>query len=213
MQTLSQVVNALSEEVNQAYAVINSVMPFMQINPILNEQITELERTVAAMSPFVFAANVWAEDALVHEQVLNNVLSVMNDPEFLIYWAFLMWNNAIQHNGEAALQWISDEYVRLLDTYEQKFMAANGGQHSPAWYRRQPQTVNPIMGSPDIQNFIAPQIPMPPVPGTSGGVSNPVDALKQRIALVKNGTPDLAQQLQRAHVQQRQAYAVPSDFY
>lgn len=191
-------------ELNQTYKVIDSLIPFLQVNALLNQEIEQLEQTVASLTPFVKVANTWAADAIQHEQVLDNLCWVMSDPEYLIYWAFQNWGNAIQPNGEEALQWIADEWMRLLDIYEQKYMAAYSGQHSPLWFKMQPRNVSPIIGSPEGQGQIPPLPPIPGVPGQSGG--GPVDQLKNKIALYKSGTPDLAQQLQRQHLQSRQNF-------
>jgi hypothetical protein len=219
VQAFANAASALNVEAEQAYQVINNLIPFMAIAPIQQEYILELERTLGMLVPFVQAANIWAGDINAYQQTLDSICYVMSDPEYLVYWAFLTWNRAIQPDGGGALEWISDEFMKLLDTYEARYMQASGGQHSPAWHRRQSKTVNPVMGSPDTQsfayqqpqfNFQPPQFqqqqipPMPPVPGTGGQANGSLDALKQRIAMMKSGVPDLAQQMQRAHVQQRQ---------
>lgn len=200
----------------------------MQVNALLNQEIEAMDKAIASLAPFVQVANIWAQDAIAHEQVLNNVVELMNSPDFLVYWSSRVWGDRIQSNGQAALEWISDEYLRLLNTYEQKFMMANNGQHSPMWYRMQPKTVTPVQGSVDSQNYqqqLPPQFqqpvqqyppqyqqppqqqyaPMPPVPGNNPGMGGPIEELKARVAMLKAGTPDLGQALQRMHTQGRQA--------
>lgn len=222
-QILAQGLQAAIQERDMAFKIIDAIVPFIQVNQILNQEIQELDRMVAALTPFVQVAQIWAEDAIAHEQVLNNVLELIQDPEYLVYHAFQTWNNRIQHNGQGALEWISDEYLNLLNTYEQRYIAVNG-KHSPMWERMQPKTVNPVMGSVDSQNYapIPPQFqqpvvqqpqyqqapPMPPVPGASNGMGGPLDQLKQRIELMKSGTPDLGQHMQRIHAAQRQSMGV-----
>ena len=220
LQTVAQGFHAAMQENQQCYRVIDSLAPLLQVNMLLNQEIEAMDRALASIVPFMGMANVWMNDALAHEQVLDNLCYLISSPEYLVHWAFTVWNKSIQANGAAALDWISDEFMQLLDTFEAKFMAASGGQHSAAWHRRQNQSINPIMGSPDTQGFSAsyqpqPQLnfqqqsmPMPPVPGVAGQSFSPLDQLKQRIDLQKSGTPDLAQQMQRAHVQQRQAMGV-----
>lgn len=225
VQILTRGFQAAIAERDQCYQVIDALMPFMQVNAVLNQEIEAMDRAIAVLTPFVQVAQIWANDAIAHEQVLNNVLQLVNDPDFLIYHSSGVWRDRIRAEGQPALEWISDEYLALLDIYEQRFMAANNGQHSPIWYRMQPKTVNPVMGSVDSQNYaqIPPQFqqqyappqfqqpqqaqypPMPPVPGNSAGVGGPIEELKQRIELRKTGTPDLGQTLQRIHAQNRQA--------
>jgi hypothetical protein len=224
VQTLSQGFQAAIQERDMAFKIINSLTPFVQVNQLLNQEILEMGKTIDMLAPFVQVAQIWAQDALMHEQVLNNVVGLMNDPQFLVYWASQVWNQSICADGIGAIEWISDEYLNLLDTYEQKYTQVYG-KHSPMWYRMQPKTVNPVMGSPDTQGFAqqaniqpqAPQqyqqpavpqqyqqqIPMPPVPGNTPGMGA-IDHLRQKIEMLKAGTPDLAQQLQRAHSQSRQ---------
>lgn len=227
VQVLAQGFQAALEERNAAFNLINTLLPFVQVNQILNQENLDLHKTVGMMSPFVQAAQIWMSDAIAHEQVLSNVVDLMNSPDFLAYWANQVWRDRIQHNGQAALEWISDEYLNLLNTYEQKFMMANNGQHSPMWYRMQPKTVTPVQGSVDSQNYqqqLPPQFqqpvqqyppqyqqpvqqyaPMPPVPGNNPGMGGPIEELKARVAMLKSGTPDLGQALQRMHTQGRQA--------
>ena len=216
LQVVTQGMQALAQENQHCYRVIDSMMPFLQINALLNQEIEAMDKAIAALAPFVGMAEVWKRDAIAHEQVLDNICYLISDPEYLVYWAFMVWNKSIRADGGAAIEWIRDEFSNLLNTFEQKYSVSSGGQHSQLWYRQQ-NNAAPIMGSPDTQSFAfqaQPQfsfqsnnaLPMPPVPnsgGTTGGGS--VDALKQRIALMKAGVPDLAQQMQRAHVQQRQA--------
>lgn len=212
LQVLAQGFNAAIAELNQTYRVIDAIMPFVQVNGLLNQEIDQLEQMVYSLVPFVQVADIWQSEALQNEQVLDNLCWVMSDPEYLIYWSFLNWGQAIQPNGQPALEWIADEWIKLLEIYEHKYMQANGGQHSSMWSRMQPQNVNPIMGSPDTQSFYAPRQvqvpPLPPIPGSGGqqGGGSPVDQLKQRISLMKSGNPDLAQQMQRQHLQQRQQF-------
>lgn len=228
VQVLAQGFQAAIQERDQCYRVIDALMPFLQVNALLNQEIEMQDRAIASLVPFMQAAQIWTEDAIAHEQVLNNVLALINDPEFLVYHAFQVWNQRIQHNGQAALEWVSDEYLGLLNTYEQRYMAANNGQHSPMWLRMQPKTVNPVMGSVDTQNYseIPPQFqpqyqqpvlqqpqyqqapPMPPIPGNNGMGGGPLDQLKQRVEMLKSGNPDLGQQMQRMHAAQRQAMGV-----
>lgn len=205
VQVLAQGLQAAIQERDMAFKIIESVLPFIQVNQLLNQEINELDRTVAGLIPFVRVAQIWMQDALAHEQVLNNVLSLIQDPEFLVYHAFNVWSDRIQHNGQGALEWISDEYLNLIDAYERKYIAVNG-QHSPMWQRMQPATIAPVMGSPiPQQQYQAP--PMPPIPG-GNGIGSPIDQLKQRIELMKSGIPDLGQQMQRIHAAQRQSMNV-----
>jgi hypothetical protein len=208
MQTLAQGFNAAIAELNQAYQAIDAMMPFVQVNALLNQEIDQLEKMVYGLLPFVQVANIWQSEALQNEQVLDNLCWIMSDPEYLIYWSFLNWGQAIQPNGQPALEWIADEWINLLNIYEQKYMQSNNGQHSQMWTRMQPQTVSPVMGSPASQNFYPTQQipPFPPIPGSGQQGSGPVDQLKERIALMKSGNPDLAQQMQRQHLQQRQQF-------
>jgi hypothetical protein len=228
VQVLAQGFQAAIAERDAAYRVVDSLVPFMQVNALLNQEIEAMDQAIASLTPFVQVAAIWAQDAIAHEQVLNNVVELMNSPDFLVYWANQVWRDRIQHNGQAALEWISDEYLNLLNSYEQKFMAVNNGQHSPIWYRMQPKTVNPVMGSVDSENYrqqMPPQFqqpvqqyqpqyqqpsqqqyaPMPPVPGNNPGIGGPIEELKARVAMLKSGTPDLGQALQRMHTQGRQA--------
>ncbi|WP_127011352.1 hypothetical protein [Chlorogloeopsis fritschii] len=236
-QALEQCVRALLAERDAAYNVINSLLPFVRINEILNGDIAEMDKTIAMLTPFVGIANIRMNDALAYEQVLNNVVKLMHDPEFLVYWANHVWQQSIMADGAGAIAWISDEYLKLLDTYEQRYVGVHG-KHSPVWERLQPKQVNPVMGSPDSQNFVPPQfqqqvnpqvlpqqqfqqsavppqyqqqIPMPPIPGNTQG-QDAIGQLRQRIEMLKAGIPDLGMQLQRAHAQQRQQNGIAVPF-
>jgi hypothetical protein len=220
-----QVNQILNQEISQMEQAINSLLPFVQVNQILNQEISQMEQAINSLAPFVQVAQIWSQDALAHEQVLSNVLQLVHDPEFLVYWASQVWNQSIGADGIGAVEWISDEYLKLLDTYEQRYQQ-HFGKHSPMWQRMQPKMVNPVMGSPETQSFAqantqyqppqqfqqpaVPQQyqqqqapPMPPIPGNTPGVGA-IDQLRQKIEMLKAGTPDLAQQLQRAHSQSRQ---------
>ena len=190
-----------------------------------------MDRVIKGITPFVTAANIWAQDAIAHEAVLNNVLSLLDDPDFLVYHASKVWQSRIQANGQAAIEWISDEYLALLDAYEAKYAAANNGNASPIKtrmqggnagvagvysgfpaaqeyqsYQPQQQYQQPQFQQPQFQQQ---QIPMPPVPGNPNNYGGgPVEVLKQRIEMLKTGNPTLGQSLQRMHHQQRQQMGV-----
>lgn len=193
----------------------------MQVNAALNQEIEQMDRAIAAMAPFVQAANTWMNDALAHEQVLDNICYLMSDPDFLVFWTSRVWGDRITHDGESAMEWINDEYLKLFEIYDARYVARYG-QHSPMWFKLQPKITTPIQGSVDSQNYaqIPPQFqqqytspqfqqpsypPMPPVPGNNTSMGGPIEELKQRIEMRKSGAPDLGQMLQRIHAQNRQS--------
>lgn len=190
-------------ENQHCYQVIDSLTPLLQINTLLNQEIEWMDKAIASMMPFLEISQIWANDAIAHEQVLDNICYQFSDPEFLVFWAFTTWNKLIKADGQGALEWIRDELIALTNTYEQRYIDAYGG-HSPLWQQQAPM-MNPVMGSPDSQAGYAPQnLPMFPVPGSAGVGGGPLDQLKQRIAQQKSGNPNLGSDLQRAHVMSRQ---------
>lgn len=209
---------AAIEERDRCYSVIDALMPFLQVNAMLNQEIEQMEKAIASLTPFVQIAQIWQQDALMHEQALDNICYLMADPEFLVYWANKVWADKIRADGGPAMDWINDEFLKLFQIYDQRHVAAYG-QHSPMWNKLQPKITTPVQGSVDSQNYapIPPQFqpqpiqqqqyqapPMPPVPG-SNGMGGALDQLKQRIELMKSGVPDLGQKMQLAHASQRQA--------
>lgn len=208
LQLLSQAFVESQQQLDMATQVINSLVPFMQATVYLNQDIAYLEQMVDILYnyaqvtsqavPFVEMANIWAQDAIAHEQVLDNVCNLMADPEFLTYWAFHVWNQHLNANSAQAINLISEQYLSLADSYER--MAGMPQQQQMA--RPNPGIV---MGSPEMNRPVS--IPAPPVPGGGSG-GDPMQALRDRISLLKNATPDLGMQLQRQHVINRQYQGV-----
>jgi hypothetical protein len=199
----------LNQHIDAAEDAVASLLPFVQINALLNQEIAWMDSAIATLMPFVEISQIWAGDAIAHERTLDYICTQFCDPEFLIYWSFLAWKKAIKADGQPALEWIKDEFNELRNVYEQEYMRVNGS-HSQIWFS-QMQNTTPISGNPDSQSFYTPattlinqQIPpMPPIPGAGMG-GTPMDQLRQRIEAQKSGNPNLGQDLQRAHVMQRQ---------
>jgi hypothetical protein len=201
----------LNQHVDAAEDAVAALVPFVQINAMLNQEIEWMDKTINTLLPFVEISQIWAGDAIAHERTLDYICTQFCDPEFLIYWSFLAWKKAIKADGQPALEWIKDEFNELINAYEQEYMRVNGG-HSQIWFS-QLQNKTPISGTPDSQSFYTPATtlinpssqvpPMPAIPGASMG-GTPMDQLRQRIEAQKSGNPNLGQDLQRAHVMQRQ---------
>lgn len=210
LKTVAQGFMTQEQLLNQSYGVIDSLVPFMQANVILNQEVEQLSQMVESLAPFVQMAQIWAQDAIAHEMVLEQVCSLMADPEYLMYWAFHVWNSYVQPNSEAAIDLISQQYLELVDNYERQFQTAYG--YMPSNQLSVP--VNPlpspgravIAGGPELSQM--PSMPMPPIPGNSMAVADPLFALKSRIAQMKMGSPDLATHWQQQHVQNRQMAGV-----
>jgi hypothetical protein len=165
-------VQALDKELAQSHHVISELCKFVQVNELLNKEIDALDLTLKNTVPFVAAANIWMNDALAHEQVLENICGLMSSPDFLLYWTFETFKKL--RMDEAGFDAIADAYLDFLQTK---------GKYSP----NQPQRQNSFN-----------QVPYPPAPGQN---TPQVDAKVAAVDLMRSGNPDAARILQRARMQ------------
>lgn len=166
---------ALDQEIGMAYNVIGNLVHMMEANLLLNREIEMQDAAIQNLMPFVEVANIWANDALMHEQVLENVCTLLTDPGFLAYWAFKAWKGV--NLTEFDLNFISEQFLDLLQ--------AKGSYAPPA---------NSFLPGPAPNSS---QIPFPPVPGSNqqqqqAGIYSVINALKNPMG------PDTAKQLIRA---------------
>jgi hypothetical protein len=165
-------VQALDKELAQSHHVISELCKFVQVNELLNKEIDALDLTLKNTVPFVAAANIWMNDALAHEQVLENICGLMSSPDFLLYWTFETFKKL--RMDEAGFDAIADAYLDFLQTK---------GKYNP----NQPQRQNSFN-----------QVPYPPAPGQN---TPQVDAKVAAVDLMRSGNPDAARILQRARMQ------------
>lgn len=158
-----------------AYKVIGDLVHMMEVNLLLNREIEMQDQLINSLLPFVQVANIWANDALMHEQVLENVCTLLTDPGFLAYWAFHAWGQT--NLTEWDLNFISEQFLRLLESK---------GAVPPT---------NAFL--PQAPQQYAPSMPFPPVPGNAvnqqqNGIYAVINALKNPMGA------DTAKQLVRA---------------
>lgn len=147
-----------------------------------DEEITDCWNAIASLAPFVDAAQIWAQDAEMHRQLLYQIWDLYNDPGHLVYKAFDAWSQV--NLTKFDLDTISELFLALLDWQNQK----NGGQ--PGVYYNPPQQLPLSMTATQA----LPSVPFPPIPG--GGLA-PQDPRMVALNLMKSGNPDTAKVLQR----------------
>lgn len=180
IRQLEQVVSGLQSEID-AYQPISQQLSFwIQATAMKDEEITDCWNAIASLAPFVDAAQIWAQDAEMHRQLLYQIWDLYNDPGHLVYKAFDAWSQV--NLTKFDLDTISELFLALLDWQNQK----NGGQQG-AYY-------NPGTPPPMATPHHAPSVPFPPIPG--GGLA-PQDPRMVAIDLMKSGNPDAAKVLQR----------------
>jgi hypothetical protein len=106
--------NALDQEIGMAYSVIGNLVHTLETNLLLNREIEQQDQLIGNLLPFVQVASIWANDALMHEQVLENVCALLTDPGFLVYWAFKTWSNV--NLTEFDIDTISEQFLGLLQS-------------------------------------------------------------------------------------------------
>lgn len=123
--------------------------------------INQLEQTVNMLVPFVDIANIWANDSFQHEQVLISLLSCLQDPAFLAYWAFKVWSN----------QQLTVDDITYLGANFQDLLAPYGTQNTtPVAQRGVPYGYNPVTVSVPSQTIPTPT----PTNYSSGNTDNPL---------------------------------------
>ena len=141
------VLNGLDKELTAAYKLINDLLPLVdgygqmtqsalnykdaayRLGYVVNSQVSyiqELEKTVNMLVPFVDIANIWANDSFQHEQVLISLLSCLQDPAFLAYWAFKVWSN--QQLTVDDIRYLGANFQDLLAPYAQAEIQQNQNQ-------------------------------------------------------------------------------------
>lgn len=172
---LQQAIAGLDQEIGMAYNLIGDLVHILETNLLLNREIEMQDQLINSLLPFVQVANIWANDALMHEQVLENVCTLLTNPGFLAYWAFHAWGQT--NLTEWDLNFISEQFLRLLESK---------GAVPPT---------NAFL--PQVPQQYAPSMPFPPVPGNAvnqqqNGIYAVINALKNPMGA------DTAKQLVRA---------------
>lgn len=108
VQNLQNAVTALDKELHQAYSAMAEMYKFVEVNKLLNQEIDALDSMLKQTTPFIQTSQVWMQDALQHETVLENVCSLLTSPEFLLYWTFESLKN---------LNLIESDFDAIADTY------------------------------------------------------------------------------------------------
>lgn len=191
IQKLEQLVNGLQAEID-AYQPIAAQLPFwLQVVAMKDEEINDCWAAITSLAPFVDCAQIWAQDAEMHRQLLYSIWNLYNDPGHLVYQAFQKWSEV--NLTEFDLNTISELFLHLLEWQNQKNRQAQGqvqAQGNP--YVPQPQQYNPQQSLPQYTPASSP--PFPPIPG--GGLSNN-DPRLMAINIMRQGGPEAAKTLQR----------------
>lgn len=171
---LQQAIAGLDQEIGMAYKLIGDLVHTLETNLLLNREIEMQDQIINSLLPFIQVANIWASDALMHEQVLENVCTLLTDPGFLAYWAFHSWGKT--NLTEWDLNFISEQFLKLLEV-KGSVSSMNNFLPQPTQY--------------------ASSMPFPPVPGNAS--SQQQNGIYAVINTLKNPMgPDTAKQLIRA---------------
>lgn len=181
IRQLEQIINGLQSEID-AYQPIAAQLSFwLQVVAMKDEEITDCWNAIASLAPFVDAAQIWAQDAEMHRQLLYSIWNLYNDPGHLVYQAFQKWSEV--DLTEFDLNTISELFLHLLEWQNRK-----NGQTGQAYVSG--QTVPSL---PQYSNTPSTP-PFPPIPG--GGLS-PSDPRLMAINIMRQGGPEAAKTLQR----------------
>lgn len=179
IQKLEQLVDGLQAEI-EAYQPIAAQLAFwLQVVAMKDEEITDCWNAIVSLAPFVDAAQIWAQDAEMHRQLLYQIWNLYNDPGHLVFKAFDAWSSVDLTKFD--LDTISELFLHLLNWQNQKD-ALKQGTPAPSYYE------------PSVPYPPQPQVPFPPIP--SGGLA-PQDPRMVALNLMKSGNPDTAKVLQR----------------
>lgn len=179
----------------QAFNVAGELNSFINASQLWAEdserwyQLAQMQQQVLQqIAPFVQTAQIWAQDAENWEnaaysayQTANYLWELLNDPEFLISYAFAGWENNVTADDGYAVNLISENYLALANRFDQLFQQKYG-----------------ILPTAQQQ----PGMPVPPVPGVPGQVMSQEQQMVERM---KNPHPDLAKQMQQEHNARRMA--------
>lgn len=170
VQNLQNAVIALDQELQQAYKTMGELYKFVEVNRLLNQEIDALDSALNNTVPFIQTSQIWMQDALQHEAVLENVCSLMTSPDFLLYWTFETFKN---------LQLAESDFDAIAETYL-SFLQSKG-KYNPN----------------DPQSQSAKPVPFPPTPGQN---NQQINSRLQAVDLLRSGNPEAAKILQRARM-------------
>lgn len=146
------------------------------------------QQTLQQIAPFVQAAEIWAQDSQNWEntaysayETANQLWELLNDPEFLINYAFAGWENNVTADDGYAVNLISENYLALANRFDQLFQQKYG--MLPTAQQQQ-------------------GMPVPPIPGAPG---QNLSQQQMQVERMKNPHPDLAKQMQQEHNARRMA--------
>lgn len=107
---------------------------------MLNAEIDALDSALQSTVPFITTSQVWMNDALQHEAVLENVCQLLTSPQFLLYWSFETFKNL--NLIEADFDAIAETYLGFLQSkgkYDPNQMPVNNVPFPPSPGQNVPQ--------------------------------------------------------------------------
>lgn len=160
---LGFVVQSQTNYINQLEQTVKMLVPFVDAANIWALDSFQHEQVLKSVLPFVDAANIWALDSRQHEQVLISLLSCLQDPAFLAYWAFKVWSN----------QELTVDDIRYLGANFQDLLAPYSGNQqntTPVAQRGIPYGYSPVTVPVPSQTIPTPT----PTNYSSGNTDNPL---------------------------------------
>lgn len=158
---LGFVAQSQTNYINQLERTVKMLVPFVDAANIWALDSFQHEQVLKSVLPFVDAANIWALDSRQHEQVLISLLSCLQDPAFLAYWAFRVWSN----------QQLTLEDIQYLGANFQDLLAPYIPQNTtPVAQRGVPYGYSPVTVSVPAQTIPTPT----PANYSSGNIGNPL---------------------------------------
>lgn len=184
---MAQAVMSLNRENEAAYQTIDQLMKFLHVNVILNKELMQQDALIQRLSPWVDIAQIWCNEALASEQVLQFLCNLLMNPEFLMYWSFEVWSqNNITPLG---VELLSEGFIKLTDPYYKS------GQAPPALPNSNgvPRFAQPVYGmnwnAQPMVNNVMPQmqgVPIPPIVGNQQPAMNPQAVQDNAISGLRN---------------------------
>lgn len=157
------------------------------------EQIAALEQVAQLGFVQKDLANHYLEQLTAAEEMIGVLEQMLSNPIFLIGHAFDVWLTHVQAEDEAFVSIISDLYMKLVSSFEEKFKQQSG-QYTPTYTQYLQSQVNSPFPGQGIVNPIPPQ--------SQQAQQQTLSALKQFAeGLNKRG---FGQELQRQHAMLRQ---------